>query len=322
MVDMKQGVLVISLDFELMWGNIESWTTDGYGNTNIAHVRDVFDRLLPLLDKYGVKVTVGTVGLIMQNGVDDGIMPEMTPTYKRAELSPYNGLLDNIDAKDKSLYFAPDIVAKLKASPYIEVGSHTYCHYYCWEDGQTVGQFEADIKKAIETAHDHGITLRSIIFPRNEVNDDYLAVCAKHGFTSYRGNALKYFNHTKTGLEEYRQRLCRLIDAYMNIGGYTSYKLESGNSLLLNIRASRFIRPYSPKLAFLDNLRIRRIRKEMEHAAKNGEVYHLWWHPHNMGAYIDESMGFLEKMLIAFTQCHEKYGMRSITMNELYKALL
>lgn len=44
------------------------------------------------------------------------------------------------------------------------------------------------------------------------------------------------------------------------------------------------LRPYSPRLSFLEGLRLRRIRHEMVHAAKKGELYHLWWHPYNFGA--------------------------------------
>lgn len=313
---MNQGILVISLDFELMWGNVESWQVDGYGKTNVAQVRDVFHRLIPLIEQHEIKLTVGTVGLIMQQGSHDKITPDCIPSYKRAELSPYN-LINHIKPENKDLYFAPDLVEILKSSPNIEIGSHTYCHYYCWEEGQTAKQFEADIRKAVQIASQHGINMKSIIFPRNEVQDEYLHICSKYGFTNYRGNATKYFNKPKSTLDSYRLRLCRLIDAYINISGHTSYKLEKDDSPMLNIRASRFVRPYNPKFAFLDKLRIQRICNEMEYAARNNEIYHLWWHPHNMGANLTESIAFVETILKAYYKCHKMYGMQSMTMGEL-----
>ena len=81
------------------------------------------------------------------------------------------------------------------------------------------------------------------------------------------------------------------------------------------------LRPYSPKLSFLEGLRLRRIRSEMMHAAKEGELYHLWWHPHNFGANMEENFGFLEDTLKVYKDCHDRYSMQSLTMNEISRQL-
>ena len=33
----------------------------------------------------------------------------------------------------------------------------------------------------------------------------------------------------------------------------------------------------------INSLRLNRIKNEIIQAAKAGEIYHLWWHPHNFG---------------------------------------
>ena len=76
---------------------------------------------------------------------------------------------------------------------------------------------------------------------------------------------------------------------------------------MLNVCASRMLRPYSPKLSFLEGLRLKRIKKEMTYAAKKGEMYHLWWHPHNFGANMEENLRFLESILQTYKSCNEKY---------------
>jgi hypothetical protein len=96
-----------------------------------------------------------------------------------------------------------------------------------------------------------------------------------------------------------------------------SYPLEYKEAELMNIPASRFLRPYSRRLVFLEGLRFRRIKKEMEYAARHDEVYHLWWHPHNFGANINENFAFLERILKTYQELHERFGMRSMTMFEL-----
>lgn len=318
---MKLGTLVISLDYELMWGCCEWSTPDGYGNSNVAHVPEVINRMVELFYKYGVHATFATVGMIMLKDKDEAVRmaPSKIPSYFRQEASPYaRNYISQIKAEHQELFFASNQVRKLNAAPNIEVGSHTYSHYYCWEPGQDIEEFEADMQKAVEVAKLIGIQLKSIVFPKNQVSNKYLGVCARYGITSYRGNALKYFNEPKSKWENIKNRICRLLDAYFNVGGYTSVpysKLERCEGLL-NVCASRMLRPYNPRISFLECFRLKRIRNEMIHAAKKGELYHLWWHPHNFGANMDENLAFLENVLIIYKDCHKNYGMKSLTMNE------
>lgn len=319
----RKGALVISLDFEMFWGNIESWTKEGYGTSNIKNVPLVVDRLLALFEKYGVHSTWGTVGFLMHSGKEDLLsdLPVNKPSYINKDLSPYyNSYICNIE--DENLYFAHTKIDKLLKTEGVEVGSHTYCHYYCWEQGQTIDQFEEDTKQFSEYSNKRGFSIKSIIFPRNQVTPEYLAVCKKYGMKSYRGNALKFFEH-KAGLSGFIQRLCRFIDDYFPLSGKNSYSIDDIENIsgLFNIRASRILRPYSKKLSFLNGIRLRRLKNEIYTAAKNNEVYHIWWHPHNFGSNMEENLNFLEELLICYKQCREKYSMESKTMSEIANML-
>lgn len=292
-------MLVISLDLEMLWGN-ERWQRNGYAESNVAQVREVVGRLLETFREYQVNVTVAIVGNLML---------------------PADG--------DNDLWHAPDIIARLKENPNIEIGTHTFSHYCLQKDGHDEDGFEDNLRKAIDIAKANGITVHSIAFPKNEFTPEALRACCRMGITTYRGNAVRFFEEPKNRWHNLMQRACRLLDAYINIGGYTCYAWESlppspspsgrgaDTDLPLNVRASRFLRPYNKRLAWLDGLRLHRIRKEMEHAAKAGEVYHLWWHPHNMGADIDESFAFLRRVLNVYKDCHKRYGMQSMTMGEV-----
>ena len=219
------GCLVISLDFEMMWGNLERWTLDGYGKTNVNNVRLVIDRMLSLFEKYHVHATFATVGLLMHENKAEAVesQPEIKPSYINNCLSPYaNNYMGSIEDKNAYLYFAPDVIKKLSIRDGIEMATHTYCHYFCWEDGQTIDQFEADLKKAVEVAKRRGLSFKSIIFPRNNVSDEYLERCCKYGITSYRGNPKRYFEK-KTGLARKWMRIGRFFDNYLNLGNKTSY---------------------------------------------------------------------------------------------------
>ena len=323
---LDHGSFVISLDYELMWGMHDRVTKDGYGHTHVQNVPEVMERLLSLIRKYDVHVTIATVGMIMYDNKETllGDLPDSKPSYVNKRCSPYDSaLIDQIQNDERLLFFQPDVVERLKGSSLVEIGCHTFCHYYCWEKGQTIRQFEDDMKKAVEIAQRNGITLKSIVFPRNQVSQEHLQVCYKYGIKCYRGNALKYFNQPRNKFEWYKNRICRIFDAYLNVGGMTSFPYTDidKSEKPINIRASRMLRPFSPKLAFLDGLRLKRMCNEMRYAAKHNECYHIWWHPHNFGANINENLAFLEKLLQCFSNCNQKYGMKSYSMSELIELI-
>lgn len=317
---MDNGCLVISLDFELMWGNIDKWTIDGYGKSNISNVRLAIDRMLDLFNQYQVHATFATVGLLMHDNKGEALKskPQLAPSYSNKRLSPYeNRYIESILNENESLYFASDVVEKLNEQNGIELATHTYCHYFCWEDGQTIEQFDADIKNAVEIAESKGYHMKSIVFPRNNVTEDYLEICKKYGITSYRGNPKMFFEN-KTGLARKWMRVGRILDNYFNFGNKTSFKEPEHHNGILNIPASRMLRPYSKKLRLAEPLRVRRIKHEMIYAAKHKEFYHLWWHPHNFGANMEKNLQILEDILKCYSECNKKYGMTSLTMNEVY----
>ena len=55
----------------------------------------------------------------------------------------------------------------------------------------------------------------------------------------------------------------------------------------------------------------------MTHAARRGEIFHLWWHPHNLGINQEQNFKNLEEILLHFTQLQKKYGMQSASMSDI-----
>jgi hypothetical protein len=62
---------------------------------------------------------------------------------------------------------------------------------------------------------------------------------------------------------------------------------------------------------------MRRIKKEMEAAARKGAIYHLWWHPHNFGRDMENNFEILGKLIAHYNSLREKYGMETLTMGEV-----
>ena len=74
--------------------------------------------------------------------------------------------------------------------------------------------------------------------------------------------------------------------------------------------------------AFLEGLKMHRIKAQMRNAAKKGLTFHLWWHPHNVGVRTDFHMRQLEELFRYFQQLQKEYGMVSRNMGEAAREVL
>jgi len=319
---MSNGKFVVSLDFELMWGVRDIKDKKTYGN-NIIGVHKVIPKLLEVFRKYDIKATFSTVGLLFFESKQELLanIPEIKPLYDDPNLSPYNGHFDILDNDFKSdlYHFAPILIKEIQKYPEQEIGTHTFSHYYCLEQGQTIETFKEDIMSAINIAKKFNVSITSLVFPRNQFNEDYLKICLELDIICYRGNEHSWIYKAKNGENEsYFRRAFRLLDAYINLSGHNCYSDQYIKSKMpIDIPSSRFLRPFSHKTKFLDRLRLFRIKSGMTYAAKNNLTYHLWWHPHNFGINQNENFNFLEKILTHYQLLNTKYDFQSYTMSTL-----
>lgn len=319
---MSTGTFTISIDFELYWGVRDTRSLDAY-RSRLDGVRTAIPRMLDLFERNRIHATWATVGLLFCRDRDAALSaaPSERPGYANVALCPYRYLEQSANL-DGRYHFAPELVELISATPGQEVASHTFSHYYCREAGQTVATFRADLAAAVRIAASRGLVLRSLVFPRNQWNPDYLDVLAEHGIAAYRGNEHGWlYAATDHGGQNAVRRIGRLLDSYVNLSGHHTYALEScAGGAALDFPASRFLRPYSQRLAWLEGLRLHRIKRAMRHAARRHEVFHLWWHPHNFGVDTDQNMRFLEQVIGEFNRLRSQEGMRSLGMAELADA--
>ena len=321
----SEGIFTISLDFELYWGMRDKTTIEGYAD-NLNGVEDVSASLLEVFGAYGVHATWATVGFMFYDDIDDlnRNLPLKKPDYKDREINPYEYIEGN-NHLEKKYHFVPKIIKSIADDENQEIATHTFSHYYCLEDGQSKDDFRSDITQAIDTIKEKtGKETYSLVFPRNQWNEDYFPILSDLGLQSYRGNE-KYWIYNAPNEEENikpKRRAIRLMDAYINISGHNTYPLsELVTDGLLNIPASRYLRPVSKTLSFLEGIRLKRIKNAMSHAAKNGELFHLWWHPHDFGANIEANIMFLTKVLEHYKVLEKEYGMKALNMKEVAQLL-
>lgn len=319
---MNNGKFVISLDFEMHWGFFDKRALDD-SRSQLLNIHKVIDRLLQISKTYNVSITFATVGFLMAKDKEESMayLPEKKPQYNNRVLDAYR-LLNNIAPADQQFYFASDLVHEIHKDALHEIGTHTFSHYYCYEKGQTPQDFKDDLASAIAIANKLGVATKSIVFPRNQVLNDYLNVCEELGIETYRGHCKfnLYDDFREIKIKKYAMMVLRKFDSYFNISGSNSFKLEDYNSktnTLINIPASRFLPPHNSKLKFMEPFKVDRIKKAMTKAAKRNEVYHLWWHPHNFANNLEENFMNLSEILQHYDTLKKTYNFESITMKKL-----
>ena len=313
------GEFVISLDFELLWGLRDHADRDSYGR-NILGARQAVPQMLDLFARNGISATWATVGLLFCESRDELIssMPpeELQPRYANPALSNYSYLSEvGKNETEDPYYFAPSLIDRIAATEGQEIATHTFSHFYTLEPGATRDAFAADLEAARAVAARRGITLRSIVFPRNQYGPEHVQICKTAGITSWRGNPANWAYRATAGQgQTLLRRGVRLVDAYSGLLGPQTYVQETGS--LRNAPASRFLRPCAGKLARLHPAHIKTILRGMSSAARAGRGYHLWWHPHNFGVNMDANMAGLRQVITHFSRLQDEHGMISRAMGD------
>ena len=310
---MEYGALVISLDFELLWGVFDkvNWRNK---KEYFVNTRKVIPEVLKLFEQYEIQSTWATVGMLFNENWDEWNhnIPEILPDYENDKLSAYKYGKSIQNKETEELCFAPEIIKRITESPGQEIGTHTYSHYYCLEPGQNIKSFHTDLQKSKELAENFRMDLKSLVFPRNQYNSSYLEVCKDIGLQTVRTNPeVWYWKNTQQ--DSLQKKIIRTGDAYIGLNNKSYTDIPEIAPGISGQKASRLLRPNSGR-NFLDRARIKRIQSEMSSAAKNNEVYHLWWHPHNFGGKPEKNLLELKVILEHFKTCKNKFGFQSLNM--------
>jgi peptidoglycan/xylan/chitin deacetylase (PgdA/CDA1 family) len=318
------GIFTISLDFELHWGVFDKRDRKvreaNYKNTLGIAV----PQMLELFSKYDVHVTWATVGsLFAQNEQEwQQFRPAIEPDYETERYNAYKWVRQHGMPEEYNwAHFAPEEVAMILKYPGQELATHTFSHYYCLETQREKLAFDADLKAAQKAAAKFNTSVRSLVFPRNQVNPALLKTCLDNGIKAVRSNPSGWFwKPVADGGATIVRRLFRTADAYIQVGTIrTTYPLSAISVTPgepLQLPASRFMRPWQPKYDFANKMQLRRLCRELRSAAVRKEVYHLWWHPENFGDYPEQNLKNLEVLLQHYKKYKEKYGMTSWNMGE------
>jgi len=316
---MDRGTFTISLDFELYWGVQARRSIEAY-QENLLGVYEVIPKILELFKKYEIHATWATVGFLFHKSMEEieEHRPKDLPNYSNKDIDPYRYLdeMENLNDAFVKLHIAPKLIDKIGEYPNQEIATHTYSHFFTHETQENPEAFITDMKKAISLGAERGYTLKSLVFPRNQID---LTHINDLGIESYRGNPTHWAHRDgdKTQKSLFL-RFYRLFDTYINLSGYNTFKPIPTEGVI-ELKSSMMLRPYLNKLSFLERLKVGRVKKAMRHGAMHGENFHLWWHPHNFGKNQEKNLKNLEEILLYFQELKTEYGMLSLTMDEVKK---
>ena len=323
MSQFRTGLFIISLDFELYWGVRDKRTAASY-RENLHGTCEAVAEILRLFKKYKVHATWSTVGFLFFRSREALVkdLPATLPGYHDLNLCPYKYLFESEDL-EPDFHFATDLVKAIAATPGQEIGTHTFSHFYCLEEGVSRESFSADLRQAKKIGTQAGHPPTSLVFPRNQWYRDFLPLLPEQGIQCYRGvEDHPAYAATASRHQGYIRRATRLIDSYFPLTGHHTFgPRRCTGEAPYDIPASRFLRPYTPKLRWLEPLRRKRILASLRHAASQKQAFHLWWHPHNFGRHLEQNTAFLERILQEYRQLSDEFGMTSLSMSETVKEL-
>lgn len=304
----------ISLDFEKKWGVLDK-DIPNY-DRSIENVPEVINRLLCLFEENRIHCTWAFVGALLAR--DEKQLNEFLEcadflTYFNRSLNPYFYFKDN--SFIKNLFSGCCELEEIKKVPGQELASHSFFHTYYNEPGingealflesKLFDKYSSIILKII---------CKGIVFPRNQVPKNLSDMPYRY----YRSNLDNVFDRGYSELElNFFNRALRLLDSIIPLRRFRSCAPTFDEANKLSIPATRFLRPQT-NIKIFNVLHLKRIKDEMTWAAKNNDLFHLWWHPHNFGADIDKNIFNLKEIISHFKYLEACYGMKSYNMSEIY----
>lgn len=309
------GLFILSLDTEIAWGT--------YGTRNLLKrsacfnaYRQFFPRLISLLDKYDIPATFAVVGHLFLDhcdGHDD--LPQPSYTWASGPDS-YRDPCTDIDRAP--WYYGADIIAQICAARTAhEIGTHTFTHVIASDPAVTAAMWDAQLVKCAELHAQHGLPMQSLVYPQNRIA--YTHRLSDHGIIAYRGDERRWYHD----LPKPWRRPFHLLDRALGIAPptYDLNDLREGERLV-NLPSSQFLMPYDGVRSLIPtSARVRQARLGIEQAVRKGQLYHLWFHPFNLGT--SEAMfAALEQILQIAVHHRDEETLRIMTLRDAAQWIL
>jgi peptidoglycan/xylan/chitin deacetylase (PgdA/CDA1 family) len=296
------GTVVLSVDAELGWGFHDKSNPP---TARLDNARDGWTTLLDLCDEYDVPATWAIVGHLFLadcsgRHVDhprggDWFAHEHPPDRMARDLRYGNGLVEAVQS----------------AQVAHEIATHTFSHVEFGDSRTTRQEARAEVRESLALAHERGIDIRSLVFPRNNIG--YLDVLAEEGIRCYRGRRprqSRFFESVpgKVARATVLQRPPPVVHPYVDSAGLVevpaSLHLFSFEGL-----------PRRMVTALTGDPVVRQARLGIDAVREGPGVFHMWLHPNSITSARDR-----ERVRAIFVYLQEQRAdgdIRVATMGEV-----
>jgi peptidoglycan/xylan/chitin deacetylase (PgdA/CDA1 family) len=306
--DRTTPCVVISLDFELRWGMHDrlGFNMDRK-RASLEGAWQATDGLLKLFSSYGIRATWACVGALgCANWNEYFARAPQPPHYLNSQLQVKQQYAE-LDPNGE-LHFAPALLRQIVATPGQELGTHTFSHLFAREPGVNSQDFKNDLEAVFLLWMERfGFVPKSLVFPRNQYA--FLDTIEDCNIKIWRGNpSLWYYECTDSRTNRLFPRSLRFKDSvnpYLKLSCPTEQRMT---------RATLFLRTDLPEAIW--RLHKARIRREIDGVCA-GEVFHLWWHPENLGCDTKLRLARVSEILDMIAEKIKRTGLTTHSMEEL-----
>ncbi|HEX2135106.1 MAG TPA: polysaccharide deacetylase family protein [Microvirga sp.] len=207
-------------------------------------------------------------------------------------------------------WFVPEAFERVRAAGRHEIACHGFSHLPLAEDLTGEEDARHELAAALEVARAKGVTLKTFVYPRNQIG--YVHLLREHGFSGYRERLPRPpgpLGKITSFLTEFNVFTPAQSATAMAGNGITA--IPPGYFLNWRFGLRRVV-PVPVTVA--------RWRHIIAHAVHHGGVAHLWFHPHNI---IDgpETLATLDRIL-ALVAARQERGELEVLTQEAYCARL
>lgn len=318
---LEKGIFTISLDFELIWGTLDLFGTEGFDEACKVERREVIDRLLELFNEFEISATWCTVGHLFLEDCrsDENIKhPEIIPPQHKWHQGDWF-IHDPCNNEAASpLFYGKSLVEKIINNPVKqEIGSHGFSHVIFGDEGCSVETARSEIAECVRVAKNFDLDLSSFAFPRDQVG--HLNVLKEYGFTSYRGQIPKWYEEGEN--RNILKRLAHFTDVLLATTPPTVMPSYTPDGLW-NIPGSMIFFPmHGVRRHIPMSLRVKRAVKGLREAVSRKRIFHLWFHPTNMAYGIDQMFDGLRQIIQSADKLREQGDLEILTMSEIVNSI-
>jgi hypothetical protein len=306
----EMGLFTISLDTELAWGTFD--TEKGYERYETAYLRarDIITDICNLFDEYMVPATWAIVAHLLD---DCDRTHDSFPIINLEWINDWYGSLPCATGMDLKLWYAPEIIEAIQnCTVKQDIGLHGYSHLILGAPNCSREISQWEVTTAVETLEDHGIEPSSFVYPRNQI--DHIEVLAEAGLEVYRGRDDIWFE--RWNIPNISRKPFRYLNEALSWDPpVVTPKKRQG---MIEVPGSQVFRPFHDGWEYTPNwTQVSRAKTGLDKAARTGQIFHLRFHPFDLGFDPQLLLSRLEEILSYANRLREEGDLKIVSLKEI-----